>query len=45
VINAGANTDTNDPVVKLAIIKRMFDQQLISEEEFNQKKHEILSTI
>ena len=42
-MNAGQDAD--DPVAKLGTLKRMLEQGLISQEEFDQKKRDILSAI
>lgn len=42
---APPNIDQNDPMVKLEKIKKMLDAGLISQEEFNTKKQQILDSI
>lgn len=43
--NLGGNISSDDPTIRLKKIKDLFDNGLITEEEFNQKKKEILSKI
>lgn len=44
-MNAAHSNNANDPVEKLKKLKQMFDSQLISQEEFDRKKAEILASM
>jgi hypothetical protein len=45
VMNAPIESIPQTPEVRLASLKSMFDQSLISQEEFDKKKADIISSI